>query len=149
MTDLEKKVTFGHSGPVLVLCVGLPRSGKSTWAREQGVPIVNPDAIRLALHGQTFRPEAEGMVWAIAETMVRSLFGAGHRVVILDATSVTLKRRERWQSNAWRTYYRVFGASAELCKSRLTQKGTEMGEVIDRMARSYEPLSEAEARWLL
>ena len=40
------------------------RSGKTTWARQQGVPIVNPDAIRPALHGQRFEPRAESVVWA-------------------------------------------------------------------------------------
>ncbi len=30
----------------LILTVGLPRSGKTTWALEQGWPIVNPDSIR-------------------------------------------------------------------------------------------------------
>ena len=29
----------------LLATVGLPRSGKSTWAKEQGFPIVSPDAI--------------------------------------------------------------------------------------------------------
>jgi predicted kinase len=33
----------------LILTVGLPRSGKTTWAKQQGVPMVNRDAIRLAL----------------------------------------------------------------------------------------------------
>ena len=35
----------------LIVMVGLPRSGKTTWARKQGYPIVNPDSIRLAFHG--------------------------------------------------------------------------------------------------
>jgi len=36
---------------ILILTVGLPRSGKSTWAAKKGFPIVSPDAIRLAMHG--------------------------------------------------------------------------------------------------
>ncbi|KKK82651.1 hypothetical protein LCGC14_2801230, partial [marine sediment metagenome] len=46
----------------LILTVGLPRSGKSTWARKQGHPIVNPDSIRLALYGEPFIEEAEPMI---------------------------------------------------------------------------------------
>jgi hypothetical protein len=69
----------------LILTCGLPRSGKSTWARGQGVPVVNPDSVRLALHGQVYRKESENMVWAIAETMIRALFiarlGDAHQVV--------------------------------------------------------------------
>ena len=38
----------------LILTVGLPRSGKTTWALAQGYPIVAPDAIRLAVTGQRY-----------------------------------------------------------------------------------------------
>lgn len=55
------------SKPTLVLMVGLPRSGKSTIARSGRVPIVSPDAIRLALHGQPFIASAEPTVWATAK----------------------------------------------------------------------------------
>ena len=72
----------------LILTVGLPRSGKSTWAMQQGYPVVNPDSIRLALHGHRFREESEEHVWAIAKTMVNSLFIAGHDKVIVDATNI-------------------------------------------------------------
>src|SRR5258706_417694 len=52
----------------LIVMVGLPWSGKSTWAREQGNwPIVCPDEIRFALHGQRFIAEAEPWVWTIAK----------------------------------------------------------------------------------
>ena len=75
----------------LILTVGLPRSGKSIWAKKQGIPIVNPDSIRLALHGKAFILEAEDFVWTIAYTMARALFLAGHETVIIDATNITKK----------------------------------------------------------
>src|SRR5882672_916000 len=59
---------------LLICTVGLPRSGKSTWARSQSFPIVCPDAIRIAIHGQRFISEAEPFVWATAKAMVRALF---------------------------------------------------------------------------
>jgi predicted kinase len=80
----------------LTITAGLPRSGKTTWAREQGCPIVNPDSIRLALHGQRFAAVAEPFVWAIAYLMVSALFLAGHVRVIVDATNVSQKRRDEW-----------------------------------------------------
>lgn len=54
------------------LMVGLPRSGKSTYAMNQGVPVVNPDSVRLALHGQPYIAEAEGMVWAVVFLMAKA-----------------------------------------------------------------------------
>jgi len=85
----------------LILTVGLPRAGKPTWSKQQGYPIVNPDSIRLALHGRAAFPHAEPMVWAIARIMVRSLFLAGHDTVILDATSISNHRRKEWADEDW------------------------------------------------
>jgi predicted kinase len=80
----------------LILTVGLPRSGKTTWALTTGHPIVCPDSIRYALHGQRFLAQAEPFVWAMAYAMADALFLAGHGTVIVDATNVTARRREAW-----------------------------------------------------
>lgn len=134
----------------LVLCVGLPRSGKSTWARLQECPIVNPDSIRLALHGKPFIPEAEQFVWAIAKTMVRSLFLAGHDRVVVDATNTTRKRRDDWKSSQWDREYIEFPKDVTLCKNRAEETCEDlehlMGllDAIDRMNNEYEPVSEDE-----
>lgn len=83
-------------GKILRIAVGLPRSGKSTWARWCGDPIVCPDAIRLALHGQRFVEELDPKVWEMAYIMARALFLAGHDEVTVDATNTTKKRRLPW-----------------------------------------------------
>lgn len=75
---------------------GLPRSGKSTKARAFKAPIVCPDAIRLALHGERFNDRAETFVWPIAFTMVEALFLAGHDTVVVDACNHTQNRRGQW-----------------------------------------------------
>jgi predicted kinase len=127
--------------PTLILTVGLPRSGKTTWARAQGHPIVNPDAIRLALHGQRFEPLAEPFVWAIARVMVRSLFLAGHPVVLVDATNTTRKRRDEWQDPAWRREFMTLGLAADGCIRRARDAGDEaIVPVIERMAAAFEPV---------
>src|SRR5262245_62148171 len=116
------------------MCVGLPRSGKSTWSRSTGLPIVQPDAIRLALHGERYKPEAETMVWAIARYMVKALFLAGHMTVILDATSVSEMDRRTWQSVDWFTRVKVFHTNEDICKMRAHMTGQDdLIEVIDRM----------------
>jgi predicted kinase len=119
---------------LLVLCVGLPRSGKSTWARAQGVPVVNPDSIRLALHGQRYVARAEPIVWATAKLMVHALFLAGHDTVILDATCLSRARRAEWRSTEWSLGYKVFDTSHEECHRRAAlTRDTEIMAVIDRM----------------
>lgn len=131
--------------PSLVLTVGLPRSGKSTWAMQTGFPVVNPDSIRYALHGQRFIPEAEPMVWAMARYMVRSLFIAGHSIVILDATNTKVHRREEWQAHEWETFYKCFPTPAEECIRRaLALDDSYIIPVIERMAAEWEGLTQEE-----
>lgn len=132
----------------LICTVGYPRSGKTTWARDQGHPIVNPDAIRLAIHGQTFIANAEPFVWATAEAMVRALFLAGHDTVILDACNNTRKRRDQWQRpKEWGTYFKYFNTPMETCIERC-EPGSPLIPVIERMAAQFEPLGEDEEVWL-
>jgi predicted kinase len=126
----------------LVLCVGLPRSGKSTWARAQGYPIVSPDNLRLALHGQAFIATAEPIVWAAARLMVASLFLSGHKVVILDACNVSRKRRAEWLDKRWRCVYAVKATGADECVRRAKETGREeIIPVIRRMASEFEPVT--------
>jgi predicted kinase len=133
---------------LLICMVGYPRAGKSGKAQELGYPIVNPDSIRLALQGQAFHAPAEPMVWAIAHTMVRSLFLAGHKVVVLDACNNTRKSRDAWKSEEWQTAFYHIPTLPRTCMER-AEKGSrfDLIDVINRMARNYEPLEEDEIRW--
>lgn len=130
----------------LICTVGLPRSGKSTWSRTQLWPIVNPDSIRLALHGEQFVSKAEPLVWLIADTMVKALFLAGHDVVILDATNVTHQRRDKWISPDWETMYKLINTPAEICIER-AKNDLVLIDVIKRMATLFEPLGIDEKRY--
>lgn len=128
------------AAPTLVCAVGLPYSGKSTWAREQGHPIVCPDEIRLALHGQRYEPRSEGFVWSIAKVMVRALFGSGHETVILDACNVSAERRDEWLSDEWETRYHLLNVPPVMCIDRALAAGDqEIIPVIHRMAGRFQP----------
>lgn len=123
----------------LILTVGLPRSGKSSWAKSTGHPIVNPDSIRLALHGQRFLASAEPLVWAMAFLMVEALFLAGNEIVIVDATNTTEKRRKEWQSRYENVELKVFNTSPEICIERAKQCGhDDLIPVIERMAAAWD-----------
>jgi len=133
---------------ILIALVGLPRSGKSTWARVQTWPIVNPDAIRLAIHGERFNAQAEPFVWLVAKTMIRALFLAGHEVVILDATNTIRKRRDDLRSVEWETYFKVIDTPKEVCLDRAAlENDNEIIPVIERMAAQFESLGEDEREW--
>ena len=132
---------------ILILMVGLPRSGKTTKALElaarHGAAIVNPDAIRLAIHGSAFVPTAEPFVWATAHAMVDALFLAGHPAVVLDACNNTRKRRDEWRYGKWdRREFVSLDMDEKTCIGRV-----ECGDiipVIKRMAEQHEPVCDEE-----
>jgi len=128
---------------VLYLLVGLPYSGKSTLMQKlMNGPVVNLDNIRIALHDQRFVKEAESFVWAIAQTMVGSLFLAGHLIVYLDATNTTVERRSIWISDKWNTIAVTMGASVSGCVARAeASKDEEIIPIITRMAEKFEKVS--------
>lgn len=126
--------------PVLILTVGLPRSGKTTWARKQGEPVVSPDAIRLAVHGRRFYAPTEPFVWWVARLMVAALFEAGHHRVILDACNNRPARRAEWVSPRWKTEFVLFNVPAVECIRRArAERDEEIIPVIERMAESWDP----------
>jgi len=129
---------------VLIVMMGLPRSGKTTWARKQDVPIVCPDSIRLALPGARFLTLAEPFVWAIAKVMVRALFLAGHDRVIVDGCHVKRKYRDEWVNDGdigllWETWVKWIDTDQQTCLCRAEQEGdTEIMPIIDKMAEEFE-----------
>lgn len=137
----------------LILTVGLPYSGKTTWAREysnkNNTPIVNIDAIRLATHGRKFETLSEGLVWSIAKIMVRSLFIAGHDHVIVDSHNMTQRARATWLNEpTWQVIYKVFETSSEICKQRAREKeldNSNMLSFIDSMTKNFDALSEKDS----
>ena len=107
----------------LLLTIGLPRSGKSTWAIEKGYPIVNRDSIRFAIGGSIRYFEEEERVSEIEKIMVISLFKAGHDHVIIDATHLKEKYRQEWEQKipyfpCIKIEYVRFNTSLEECIER-------------------------------
>lgn len=132
----------------LICTVGLPLSGKTTWAKEQRFPIVNPDAIRLELYGQRYWQAGEQMVWAITNLMVRALFRAGHQHVILDATNITRKRRDAWISEAWDTRFHRITIDVSVCLERARGAGDKkIVPVIEQKQKDSEDLAPDEIVW--
>lgn len=124
------------------MTIGLPRSGKSTISKKLGYCIVNPDSIRLALHGKRFDIEYESEVWKITKIMVKSLFLAGHRVVILDATNTTNKRRDEWIDDKNRNYSILFIkvlTDKDTCIKRAMEDGyDDLIPIIEDMNKKLE-----------
>ncbi len=126
---------------ILIMTVGLPYSGKSTWRRSQpdSWPVVSPDKIRYAIHGHRYVREAEPFVWATAKIMVRALFLAGHKTIVLDACNVSAGRRDDWKDPLWQRKYIVMDVATDACISRATvNKDFYIVPIIERMAGYLE-----------
>lgn len=130
----------------LICTVGLPYSGKSTWAKTQGFPIVNPDSVRLAIHGERYIAQAERFVWATVYAMIEALFLAGHDTVILDSTATTRKRRAEFKSDKWGTVFKLFHASKAECLKR-AEKDERIWPFIEKMAAQFESLGPDEIEY--
>lgn len=89
--------------PELVLMCGIPRSGKSTYAKHlqavDGHLVICPDQIRSLIFGHIFRKEVENLVWFLAEAIVRIALSQGYPVV-LDATNTHEKALHKWNDLA-------------------------------------------------
>mgnify|MGYP002622657040 CR=1 FL=1 len=125
----------------LFITVGLPRSGKSTVIRESyanRMPVVSPDAIRLAMHGQRFAIQAEPLVWATAKIMLNALIGAGNTQICIDATNTTRWQRDSWLPEAKR-HFLVFETPARICKERAVATGQDdLIPIIEKMNMEFE-----------
>lgn len=76
----------------LVILVGAPGSGKSTWRRKWHGAYVNPDAIRREKFGVQYDRQVEPAVWKIAYAQLEKAMGEGLDVCF-DATSLNPEAR--------------------------------------------------------
>jgi len=139
----------------LIMMMGLPRSGKSTIAaliRDElpNSAIVEPDAVRLAMHGERYIESAEPYVWATSYVMVEALFRAGTETVIIDSTSMSEGARKSWLKRFGHLDDVVIDVvhvetPREVCIDRAYETlQDDLVPVINRMADGYEPLNEVE-----
>jgi len=136
--------------PKLYVMVALPRSGKSTYVKEnfKGIPVVSADQIRLLVHGKRFAAEQEKKVWWIRNIMLRALLEQGLDVVV-DQTNLTKERRRPLvrlaEEYGFKAVAVVLETDVETCRTRAVETGQEdLLPVIDRFAEEMEPVSEDE-----
>lgn len=135
------------SNKKLILMVGLPRSGKSTFAKYAGCPIVSRDAIRMTLGCYPFCRDREGEVTQMENFMVDTLFNAGHDAIVIDACHVRKAQRERWKSDKWKRVFFVMHTDDVVCKQRARETGQDyLIPVITRMNKNYQRVTDKERK---
>ena len=77
----------------IVLLVGLPGSGKSTWAAHQSTTALSSDAVRLLLADDATDQSIHARVFATVRYLLRQRIAIGRPLTIVDATHLTPAER--------------------------------------------------------
>lgn len=96
------------STPLVLVFVGLPASGKSTWARDNRVPVISSDALRELLADDITDQTVNRQVFLYVRALLRTRLAIGRPVTGVDATSVMREGRAVYIRIA-----RHFGARVE------------------------------------
>ncbi len=133
------------SDKFLLMTIGLPRSGKTTWVKRNRNPedvVVSGDEIRKIVYGQRFWEDGETLMLAISSLFMRMLMEQG-KIIIVDECNVTRKCREPILEMAKRYGYYAIGAIFPTPKEECLRRADITNDdiikpVIERMAADYQ-----------
>ena len=131
---------------MLTLLVGLPGSGKSTYARERGLPVVSSDDLRQLLLDDATDQSQNRRMFALLRQVVRTRIEIERPHTVLDATNLSTRERRTWIKLAQLYGAEVqaiyFDTPVEICKQRNRKRARNVPEdVIDMMAARMRPPS--------
>ncbi len=133
------------AGPCLIVLVGPPGSGKSTWARRngRGAVHVSQDDLIDAITPAGFDPLYCPVYHQAEDAVTRAALRAGH-VVIVDRTNRTRAHRRRWLILAHEASCPaiavVMSAGEQLCRERNARREGARRVSEERMARMFAAL---------
>ena len=92
----------------VIVLVGLPGSGKSTWAETQGITVLSSDQLRQLLADDATNQQIHGLVFGTMRHLLRRRLELGAAATIIDATNLQRAHRKAWLKIA-----KAYGAEAE------------------------------------
>ena len=128
----------------IILAVGLPGSGKSTYFAERGIHPLSSDTLRLwLLDDETNQSYQKGVFQALRRLLKMRLL-LGRQKNYVDATNLTPRERRPYLQLAGRFGYEVcaiyFDVALATCKRRNRRRQRRVpDDVMERMARKLIP----------
>jgi predicted kinase len=103
----------------IVITVGLPGSGKSTYLRHRGVNAISSDEIRRLITDDPADQSQHARVFATVRHLIRQRLAAGRSVTYVDATNLMLWERKPYIQMARRYGCRIealfFDVPVDVC----------------------------------
>jgi len=134
---------------IVVLAIGLPGSGKSSWFKRHNVVPLSSDMVRSLLFDDVREQRFQDLVFSNLRSMLKARLIAKRPTNYVDATNLTPQERQHWIKLAKDYNYEVhavfFDVPLDVCIERHQRRDRVVPEdVMRRMAAKLKPPSFAE-----